>query len=146
MKILERVKLPIVEEISSQSFVDDISIEDLDIPEGVKRINLDAFVSCISLKRVRLPQSLRVIERGVFYNCKSLEEITIPAGVTEIGDYAFYKCDKLRDIYCYSPSPPRVTYIYDSFDLTVHVPPAALAAYEKDFGWGRYRIVPLTEE
>ncbi|MBQ5909201.1 MAG: leucine-rich repeat protein [Bacteroidaceae bacterium] len=143
MKVLERVKLPIVEEISSQSFVDDISIEDLDIPEGVKRINLDAFVSCTSLKRVRLPQSLRVIERGVFYNCKSLEEITIPAGVTEIGDYAFYKCNKLRNIYCYAKTPPRVTYIYDSFDLTVHVPEEALAAYEKDFGWSKYNIVPM---
>ena len=40
-------------------------------------------------------------------------------------------------------TPPRVTYIYDSFDLTVHVPEEALAAYEKDFGWSKYNIVPM---
>jgi hypothetical protein len=140
MDNLGRLKIPAVKSISAQAFVGNISLEKIQIPEGVERICLDAFVSCCGAKKVKLPQTLKVMERGVFYNCTALEEITIPAGVTEIGDYAFFECDSLHSVYCYAPTPPRITAIFNTAKVKVFVPATALEAYKNDFNWGEYDI------
>ena len=140
MDNLSRLTIPAVKSISAQAFVDNISLEKIQIPEGVERICLDAFVSCSGVKKVKLPQTLKVMERGVFYNCTALEEITIPAGVTEIGDYAFFECDSLHSVYCYAPTPPRITAIFNTAKVKVFVPATALEAYKNDFNWGEYDI------
>ncbi len=114
---------------------------DVYIPEGVERLCLDAFALCRALVNVRLPESLKVIERGVFFECKYIEEIIIPAAVTEIGDYAFYNCTALRNLYCYAPVPPVITAIFNSANVTVHVPAESLNAYKEDFNWKSYNIV-----
>ena len=143
MKGLKRVSFPQTKEISPNAFVSCYSLESIHIPEGVECICLDAFVSCTSLKNVSLPQTLKEIKRGVFYNCTALEEITIPAGVEEIGDYAFYECDSLRAVYCHATTPPRITAIFDSPNVTVYVPAEAVEAYKKDFNWREYNLQPM---
>ena len=143
MRNLQRIKIPTIKDISTSAFVDAGKLTDSYLPEGVERICRDAFVSCAELKRVSLPQTLRILERGVFYNCKALEEITIPAGVTEIGDYAFYRCDSLHSVYCHAMTPPRITAIFNTANVTVYVPKEALSAYKKDFYWGSYNLEPM---
>lgn len=141
MKSLKKVKIPAVRQVSPRAFVGCEAIVDVYIPEGVERLCLDAFALCRALVNVRLPESLKVIERGVFFECKSIEEIIIPAAVTEIGDYAFYNCTALRNLYCYAPVPPVITAIFNSTDVTVHVPAESLNAYQEDFNWKSYNIV-----
>lgn len=143
MESMHKVKIPVVKEISRQSFVD-CALYDLYIPEGVERICLDAFVSNKSLKKVSLPQSLKVLERGVFYNCTTLEELVLPSQVQEVGDYAFFKCDSLRALYCLAPVPPRITGVSERC-LTIYVPAEYLDAYKADFNWGVYNICPIPE-
>ena len=141
MESMLKVKIPVVKEISSKSFVD-CALYDLYIPEGVERICLDAFVSNKKLKKVSLPQSLKVVERGVFYNCTALEEVVLPSQVQEVGDYAFFYCNSLRALYCLAPVPPRITCISERC-LTVYVPAEYLDAYKADFNWGVYNICPI---
>ena len=127
--------------IGSAAFVLCTSLDGVEIPEGVERIGLDAFAKCSSLENILLPQSLKAIERGVFWECTALKEITIPAGVSEIGDYAFYNCTALRDVYNHAEEPQKITMIFNTPHVTVHVPAASLEAYKKDFNWRKYNIV-----
>jgi hypothetical protein len=127
--------------IGNAAFVLCTSLDNVEIPEGVERIELDAFAKCSSLKNVLLPQSLKAIERGVFWECKALQEITIPAGVSEIGDYAFYNCTALTDVYNHAVEPQSITMIFNTPQVTVHVPAQSLEAYKKDFNWRQYNIV-----
>lgn len=127
--------------IGSAAFVLCTSLDGVEIPEGVERIGLDAFAKCSSLENILLPQSLKAIERGVFWECTALKEITIPAGVSEIGDYAFYNCTALRDVYNHAAEPQKITMIFNTPHVTVHVPAASLEAYKKDFNWRKYNIV-----
>ena len=146
MSNTKNISLPPVKKVCTAAFVDNSSLESIIIPEGTEYICRDAFVSCISLKNISLPQSLRVLERGVFYNCQALEKITIPAQVTEIGDYAFFECKNLRCIYCYAMTPPRITAIINTANVTVFVPETALDNYKKDFNWAEYNIQPMKLE
>lgn len=141
MTSVRKIKISPMPKISGAAFAWCTSLDDVDIPEGVERICFDAFGKCYALKEVCLPQTLKVIERGVFYECRSLEEITIPAQVEEIGDYAFYGCTALRDVYVHAVIPPKITMIFNTPDITVHVPAEALDAYEGDFNWREYRLV-----
>ena len=140
MRKLHRIKIPVIKNVCTSAFVDAGELTDIYFPEGVERLCRDAFVSCRKLKRVGLPESLKIIERGVFYDCETLEDITIPAGVQEIGDYAFYKCDKLHSVYCHAMTPPRITAIFNTPNVTVYVPAAAFDAYKKDFYWSGYNL------
>jgi tRNA A-37 threonylcarbamoyl transferase component Bud32 len=146
MSNTKKISLSPVKKVCTAAFVDNSSLESIIIPEGTEYICRDAFVSCISLKNLSLPQSLRVLERGVFYNCQALEKITIPAQVTEIGDYAFFECKNLRCIYCYAMTPPRITAIINTANVTVFVPETALDNYKKDFNWAEYNIQPMKLE
>ena len=142
MRNLKSVRIPReMKTIGNAAFVLCTSLDNVEIPEGVERIELDAFAKCSSLKNVLLPQSLKAIERGVFWECKALQEITIPAGVSEIGDYAFYNCTALRDVYNHAVEPQSITMIFNTPQVTVHVPAQSLEAYKKDFNWRKYNIV-----
>ena len=142
MRNLRSVRIPReMTTIGNAAFVLCTSLDNVEIPEGVERIELDAFAKCSSLKNVLLPQSLKAIERGVFWECKALQEITIPAGVSEIGDYAFYNCTALRDVYNHAVEPQSITMIFNTPQVTVHVPAQSLEAYKKDFNWRQYNIV-----
>lgn len=63
-------------------------IKELDIPQGVTKIDLCAFAYS-ALERISLPNNLRVIEAYAFSNCDKLTELTIPKSVTDIGCRAF---------------------------------------------------------
>lgn len=142
MRNLRSVRIPPeMKVIGNASFVGCTSLKAIEIPEGVERIGLDAFAKCSALKHVLLPQSLDVIERGVFWECSALEEIVIPAGVSEIGDYAFYNCTALRDVYNYAVEPQKITMIFNSKKVLVHVPAQALEAYKNDINWSSYNII-----
>ncbi|MBO7193806.1 MAG: leucine-rich repeat protein [Bacteroidaceae bacterium] len=142
MKNLRSVRIPReMTTIGNAAFVLCTSLNNVDIPEGVERIGLDAFAKCSSLENIILPQSLKAIERGVFWECTALREITIPAGVSEIGDYAFYNCTALRDVYNHAVEPQKITMIFNTPQVTVHVPAESLEAYKKDFNWREYNLV-----
>ena len=59
-------------------------LEQIVVPEGVKRIERGAFSQCINLKEISLPVSLESMGYGMFNDCMSLKSITIPRNVSEI--------------------------------------------------------------
>ena len=139
---LRNLKLPkSLKIVGHASFAECRNLKSLDIPEGVETLELDAFACCDSLKNISLPSTLKTISRGVFWKCFSLEEIHIPASVKTIGEYSFYYCKSLKHVYNHSTEPQELTTIFNSKDITIHVPAASLDKYRKAHHWREMNLV-----
>lgn len=77
-----------VTEIKENCFYRDETIQEVMIPDTVKKIGKNAFYRCTNLQKVKLPSSLRVIQMGTF-EYSPLTELEIPARVEEIEIFAF---------------------------------------------------------
>ena len=54
------------------------SLVNIEIPEGVEKIEYNAFYSCKNLKTIKLPSTLKTIDGTAFANCPKLSNIEIP--------------------------------------------------------------------
>ena len=90
------------------------------VPEGVETIGERAFANCISLQAINLPDSIRRIERysfsgsglkqfvqpknqkricaGTFEFCLDLDTVKLKEGLKVIDDNAFYGCSNITEI------------------------------------------------
>lgn len=50
----------------------------------------ETFYDCISLENFELPEGIKIIEKKSFYNCVSLKKLIIPESVTDIEEEAFF--------------------------------------------------------
>ena len=71
---------------------------EVELPEGLIRIEDDAFQQCYSLKKINIPSTVAEIARGAFSGCNDLEAITLPDGLQRLGQYAFIGCKSLQRI------------------------------------------------
>lgn len=69
---------------------------ELNIPEGVTKLESEMFGNDNSSVSVVIPASVTEIGDRAFYSCSSLTSVTIPEGVTKIGQYAFDGCESLE--------------------------------------------------
>ena len=81
-----------VTQISMSAFEENLTLEEVIIPDTVRIIGDWAFNDCISLKKVVFEGSVEKIEQRAFSKCISLNDINIPTTVIEIGDFAFFEC------------------------------------------------------
>ena len=100
-KKLQTVSMPGVNIIDSAAFNGCVSLETVDLPEGLSKIGSGAFEKCELLTNVILPESLSVLEGYAFYNCKCLKELTIPANINKIGASLFENCTNLKKVVMY---------------------------------------------
>lgn len=142
MTNLRYLKLsPNIKEIPSKAFAQCVNLKTLNIPEGCESIGFDAFACCDMLKEVSLPSTLKRIDRGVFWRCTSLKEINIPSSVESLGEYVFFDCDSLQNVYCHIPTPISIPPIFNSKNVTLHVPKGSEQLYRKADNWNAARIV-----
>ena len=73
------------------------SVENIVIPETIKRIGFEAFLGCTSLKDVVIPGGM-IIQYDAFRNCTSLTSVTMLEGTTTIGLNAFDGCTALENV------------------------------------------------
>ena len=71
---------------------------------GQKRVHV-AFAGCRSLESIEFPPSLTKIDRLAFSDCTSLETVTIPAGVRTIGAGAFVRCTGMTSYHVDAANP-----------------------------------------
>ena len=73
-------------------------IDNIEILDGVTRIESNAFKNCHNLKSIKLPESITNIWDSAFENCSNLISIEIPNSVTYIGYDVFKGCTNLVDV------------------------------------------------
>lgn len=56
------------------------------------------FSECESLEQVHLPETLKKMPVRTFYMCYSLQEITLPEGLEEMSNSSFLHCTALREL------------------------------------------------
>lgn len=84
--------------IGYSAFNNSDTIENVNIPKTVTKIEDGAFSNCSRLKKVTISSECNISELGdyAFENCKNLSELTLPAnGFKTIGSGAFYNCSSL---------------------------------------------------
>ena len=79
-------------------YLNGILVTELEIPEGVTRIESFAFERCYNITTVVIRDGVEYIGGYAFRACTALTSVTIPATVTKIDEHAFYFCTKLDTI------------------------------------------------
>ena len=94
---IRSVSLPgTVEEIDDYAFASDYHIEEINLPENLRRIGIEAF-QWTDLVKIQIPDGVKEIGRGAFLGSK-LESVELPASLEQIGDIPFGGCKELKEI------------------------------------------------
>ena len=72
---------------------------DVEIPEGVERIEASAFKGHDRLRSVMFPESIVRIGDEAFARCPELREAILPEGLSAVPTRAFYDCRKLATVF-----------------------------------------------
>lgn len=75
--------------INGSAFSECSALQTLDLPDGITQIKSSAFYNCTQLQLDALPSSLQTIESNAFQNCLALTQANLPAGLKTLGSYAF---------------------------------------------------------
>ncbi len=87
----------IIDESVSGAFYNFTALKDVKLPDTLREIKDHSFYGA-ALTNINLPEGLVKIDNGAFKNCSSLEDISFPESLNEIGDSAFQYCSKLKSI------------------------------------------------
>lgn len=79
-------------------FSGNVAINEFICHSLLRYIDNEAFSDLITLESIQLNDGLLHIGGNAFFNCINLERIEIPNSVTAIGQYAFQNCDALKII------------------------------------------------
>ena len=130
--------------IGSSSFEENLFLQKVTFPKGLRRIKPYAFWGCDSLKEIRFGNGLKEIGDYAFTSCKGLESLNIPKNITYIGIRSFADCENLTSI----TLPETVVYIHETaFDGCKHlVIDCPKGSYADKFAQDFYRRQALMEE
>lgn len=84
-----------VVEIGPQSFYRS-QIKNVIIPSSVKKIGSESFFQCYNLEEVNLPEGLERIEWRALYGCHKIKTIVVPSSVTFIVGEAFNNMGRIN--------------------------------------------------
>ncbi len=98
--LLEKVVLPsTIKCIGQRAFYYCAHLVDINLPEGLERIEDQAIQTASHLKITSVPSTLTYVGRGGFADQYDTTELYLPEGVTYIGKQAFYSDSKLEKLY-----------------------------------------------
>ncbi len=87
-----------VAEIGNYAFRNCTSLQEIDLPAGLKTLGNNVFEGCSLLVKADLPTGLASLGEYAFRNCSALKEISLPDEITEISRGAFQNCAALERI------------------------------------------------
>ncbi len=74
------------------------SLESINVPEGLTRIEDRTFYQCTKLASFAFPSTLKYIGSQAFMYCKALETVTLNEGLTQMRSEAFEECAALQTL------------------------------------------------
>jgi hypothetical protein len=84
--------------IDNDAFAGCHRIENISLPDGLKKLTRGLFRECVSLKRVEIPDGIHDIPVDCFKDCKQLEEIIASTKISSVRAGAFRNCFGLKDL------------------------------------------------
>lgn len=109
-KNLEQITLPeSIRKIHNYCFNSCSKLQQIDLPSNLIFLGESAFSFCRSLKAVTLPKGIRCIPRDCFEKCTALEAVKVSTKLTVVDRHAFKGCERLTEVTPYGD--------LDDFDL-----------------------------
>ena len=88
----------------TDAFAGKYFVENVDLPDSLRKIGENAFKDAVNLKNINIPFKVSSIATSAFEGCRSMVGFKLPDSITSIGGSAFRYCDKLTDL----TIPPKV--------------------------------------
>lgn len=162
---ISRIKLPkTLKSIRKGTFFRCENLMSVEFSEGIQNIGESAFEYCSNLTNITFPNTLTDIGSHAFWD-SGLISVIIPDNVKYIQHGAFNNCPLNKvtiygspsiqdaaislsegaDVYCYSPTPPKITDISFSGDgsAILYVPKGSKNEYE--IGYWKYYFSEIKE-
>lgn len=73
-------------------------LEEIWLPQGLKRLGSSVFRYCRMIKKASFPKYMRCIPPDTFNDCGKLKELHLPENLTEIGAHAFSGCTAVEQL------------------------------------------------
>ena len=105
LKKLRFIELPSTLKSIGASAISGTDLYELNIPEGVEKIDDYGCEYLENLRKLTLPKSLREVGKDAFFNDNMLAELIIPENLTTIGDGAFAGMSSVEKITVDSANP-----------------------------------------
>lgn len=77
-------------------FYDKDKLEEVALPNSLRKIYQHAFSGCDGLKGIIIPENVYQIDQYAFLGCSSLETVLIKGQLTSLGGMIFYDCTSLK--------------------------------------------------
>ena len=142
---LERVDLPhYLERIEEHAFQNCTSLASIQFPMSLIFINYNAFYNCSSLKSVNLLEctELGTISDYAFCGCSSLKTVSLPASVNMIGGHAFEECRALENLNVEARTPADLgEYVFrrvNTEECILSIPTTSFNDYLTAAQWGAF--------
>ncbi|MGN1307020.1 MAG: leucine-rich repeat protein [Faecousia sp.] len=87
-----------ITEIAARAFANNVSIQEVYLPESLQTLGESAFNGCSNLTKVVCPETMTSWGAYLFQGCSKLTEVSIPNGITEIPNYCFNNCAALTNV------------------------------------------------
>ena len=136
-----------VTSLGSMSFGNCHALKNVVFGNSVTTIGSGAFVGCNALSSITVPNTVTTIGGSAFAHCSSLVSAVIGSSVTSIGRILFYDSNQLKVLICLAVTPPEFSEpeyglfneYGDSYSqVTLHVLPESLEAYQSATYWGNF--------
>ena len=105
----------------------------------------DAFSYCNSLTEIELPEGLKELQMNTFSGCSNLKSVTLPSTLTSIVDMAFSGCYSLTSVTIKASVPPTLdATAFDDISvsgITLYVPKGSKAAYAVATYWSNFKEI-----
>lgn len=114
-----------------------LTLESIQIPEGVKHIDHHALMEMPNLRSIVIPNSVEIIDENVLSMCNSLESAIIGKGIKKIVGAALSTDPRLKKITCYAIEPPENRGLWSiSEEAILYVPAQSVNKYKEHEMWG----------
>lgn len=105
-----------VTEIKRHAFSGWTDLLSLSLPNSLLSIGHGAFAYCSHLTSIAVPEGVSIIDKATFSGCSNLATITLPSTITYIDSAAFRDCNSITDIISLSSVAPTLCYTYSPDD------------------------------
>ena len=84
--------------MGAYAFYECVSLYDVELSEGITRIEDYTFSGCFDLRKIDLPEKVDFVGVGAFSRCTAIKEISFPKSVKLISKHVFDACASLEKV------------------------------------------------
>ena len=97
-----------------------------------------------AISNLEIPQGVKRIEKYAFYSCSNLRRVKFPSTTAEIADSAFWHCYGLNEVTCLMRQPIEAGSVFIDYNYTtttLNVPYGTTELYRATAPWSNFALI-----